>query len=384
MKIKKITALNDGMNKLEAEILWDQIEGFASYSFNLSHSVEYSIISFVCMWLKVHYPLQFYAASLEIFKEEKLLGIIEDAHKRGIKILPPDINESDDTFKRYKGTQNLTIPFNRLKGLSDISQGAILAARAAGPFKSRADFISRVERRKVNIRHQDILDKVGAFASVEPGTPPNDSPTRIRDQLELMPGLVNSKVHVSKAVTWDAFTKEQITKLVIAEAQKLAGAPVTPRASRKIQAMVITDAANPQEEKAGVMMEGQTADFVKRAMDAAGLKWNSGFYYTALTKVPTKGKVFTAAERAAWVAILQKEIEIINPPLIIALGGDVARLLLPGIKGGIMELANKVVYSKDLDANILIGINPAMVWIDPGKLDILQEVFETAANLMGT
>ncbi len=371
-----------GISAELAGALFDKIEAFAGYGFNRSHSVEYSIISFVCMWLKVYYPVQFFAASLEVFKEEKLLGIIEDAAKRGIKILPPDINESDGTFKRYKGTQNLIPPFNRLKGLSDITQTAILAARASGPFKSKADFLTRVEKRKCNARHQDVLDRVGAFASIEPGTPANDSPTRVRDQLELMPGLVDAKVHVSKSVVWDGFTKEQIAKLVISAAQKLAGAPVSPRAGKKIQAMVITDAANKQEEKAGVAMEGQTADYVKQAISNAGMKWNQGFYYTSLIKVPTKGKIITAAERAEWVKILQTEITIINPPIIIALGGDVARLLLPGIKGGIVELAKKVVYSKDVDANIVIGINPAMIWIDPSKQELLQEIFEIAADLM--
>jgi DNA polymerase-3 subunit alpha len=64
MKIKTAEILNDGMTLEGAEHLFDQIEKFAAYSFNLSHSVSYSILSYQSMWLKQRYPAEFYAASL--------------------------------------------------------------------------------------------------------------------------------------------------------------------------------------------------------------------------------------------------------------------------------------------------------------------------------
>ena len=373
---------HSGMDEAVAGALFDKIEAFAGYGFNRSHSIEYSIISFVSMWLKVYYPLQFYAASLEVLPEDKLLGLIEDAAKRGISVLPPDINVSDGTFKRDASGKNLTCPFNRLKGLSDITQNAILEARKAGPFKSKEDFIARVEKRKCNVRHQAVLDKVGAFALIEEGQEPVNSQTRIRDQLELMPGLVSAKVNVGREVLWDEFTKEQIAKLVIEPAQKIATTPVNPRSSRKIRAMVITDAATKQEEKAGFVMNGSNAEYIKQAIADAGGKWNDGFYYTALCKVPKKDRKISGEELRNWLPILHKEIEILNPPVIIACGSEIARMLVPDMKGPITEMAGKVVYNKDLDANIVIGITPGMIWIDPSKQELMTKVFETALDLL--
>lgn len=372
---------HSSMQEKVAGALFDKIEAFAGYGFNRSHSIEYSIISFVSMWLKVYHPLQFYAASLEVLGEDKLLGLIEDAAKRGIKVLPPDINGSDGSFKRDGSGKNLTCPFNRLKGLSDNTQNAILAARESGPFKSKADFIARVEKRKCNSRHQEILDRVGAFASIEPGTPPASSPTRVRDQLELMPGLVSAKVNVDREVVWDEFTKEQIKRLVIDPAMDIAASPVMPRSSKQIRAMVITDAATKQEEKSGAFMNGSNADYVREAVEETGGKWNKGFYYTALVKVPKKDKRLTTKEISDWKPLLMKEIEIIQPPIIIALGSETARMLVPDLKGPIKELAGKVVYNKELDANIVIGINPGMIYVDESSMELLVKTFDTVREL---
>lgn len=371
-----------GLSKLVAGMLFDKVEAFAGYGFNRSHSIEYSIISFVSMWLKVYYPLQFYAASLEILGEDKLAGLVEDASKRGIQVLPPDINISDGTFKRDGSGKNLTCPFNRLKGLSELTQQAILMARAAGPFTSKADFIARVERRRCNSRHVGVLEAVGAFASVEPTTASADSPTRTKDQIELMPGLISKRVNIGREVLWDDFTKEQISKLVVEPSMKITAAPVMPRVSRKVKAMVITDAATKWEEKAGRVMEGDTAGYIKEAIAEAGGKWNNGYYYTTLCKAPKKDKKLSAEELRNWMPILKKEIEVIQPPIIVAMGPEVARMLVSDIKGPWSDYAGKVIYNKELDANVVMGITPGMIYIDASKTEVLNKVFEVTEELM--
>ena len=146
--------------------------------------------------------------------------------------------------------------------------------------------------------------------------------------------------------------------------------------------MVITDAATKQEEKAGFVMNGSNAEYIKQAIADAGGKWNDGFYYTALCKVPKKDRKISGEELRNWLPILHKEIEILNPPVIIACGSEIARMLVPDMKGPITEMAGKVVYNKDLDANIVIGITPGMIWIDPSKQELMTKVFETALDLL--
>ncbi|WEU67337.1 AAA family ATPase [Xanthomonas phage JGB6] len=252
--------------------------------------------------------------------------------------------------------------------MSDNTQNAILAAREAGPFKSKADFIARVEKRKCNSKHQSILDRVGAFASVEEDQPPSNSPTRVKDQLELMPGLVSARVNVGREVVWDEFTKEQILKLVIAPAMEIASAPVNPRASKKVKVMVITDAATKQEEKAGTMMNGSNADYIKHAIEEAGGKWNQGYYYTAWCKVPKRDKKLTAEEMKQWTPLLKTEIGIIGAPVIVAMGSEIARHFVPDMKGPVTDHVGKVVYNKELDANIVIGMTLVCCTLIPARL----------------
>jgi DNA polymerase III subunit alpha len=169
--------------------LFDKIEGFAGYGFNKSHSVEYTLISYQAMYLKTYHPVEFYAAALTLMKEEKLTGIIRDAKALGIDVSMPDINISTDRFEIATSVR-LVMPLQRIKGISEKATNAILEARKTGPFLNKEDFLSRVEKRVCNVRVQNALDLVGAFSRIEPGQVPANDPSRIKDQIELLPGLV--------------------------------------------------------------------------------------------------------------------------------------------------------------------------------------------------
>ncbi|MBD0141653.1 DNA polymerase III subunit alpha, partial [Acinetobacter baumannii] len=99
--------------------IFDKIEAFAGYGFNKSHSVEYSIISMWCAYIRVHYPAEYFAASLSVVDtEDKLTGLVKDARECGIEILPPDINYSADRYEIKSNTEILA-PFNAVKGISE-------------------------------------------------------------------------------------------------------------------------------------------------------------------------------------------------------------------------------------------------------------------------
>ena len=93
-------AQNKNKVKRVAEDLWDQIETFAGYGFNKSHSAAYALISYQTAWLKSHYPSQFMASALssELDDTDKIKILIDDSHSLGLKINPPDINKSSKNF----------------------------------------------------------------------------------------------------------------------------------------------------------------------------------------------------------------------------------------------------------------------------------------------
>lgn len=203
MKIAKVISEQEGLSPEKAQEIWDAFEKFGGYAFNKSHSVAYSLISYQSMWLKTHYPAEFFAAALTILGEDKHQGLVKDALTYGIRVLPPDVNVSSNRIEirtLEDGSQVLFAPFSAVKGCSENGCQAIMRARekVGGKFESLAQFEEAVEKRACNSRVRESLQKVGAFASIEPGSLPATDPERLRDQAELMGNLVIDAVKASR------------------------------------------------------------------------------------------------------------------------------------------------------------------------------------------
>jgi DNA polymerase-3 subunit alpha len=152
----------------KAEALYNLIEKFAGYGFNKSHSAAYALIAYQTAVLKAHYPLEFLAALLnsEINHTASLAKHIMEARDQGIKLLPPDINQSDRDFTVEDGK----VRFG-LAGVKNVGVGAILEvleARKSGRFTSVGDLLSRINLSKVNRKVLESLIQAGAFDTLQP------------------------------------------------------------------------------------------------------------------------------------------------------------------------------------------------------------------------
>ncbi len=157
-----------GMPKDEANDLFTQIEKFAGYAFNKSHSAAYSVITYRTAFLKAYFPVEFYAAliSTEMRTQENVVRYIASARERGIEILPPDINRSERDFSVVveDGARKILFGLGAVKGLGDSAIDAVLDAREKdGAFESLFEFCERVSTRKVNKKALEALIKSGAF-----------------------------------------------------------------------------------------------------------------------------------------------------------------------------------------------------------------------------
>jgi DNA polymerase-3 subunit alpha len=366
----------------EAGELFDKIEGFAGYGFNAAHSVTYSLISYQAMWLKTNYPVEFYAAALSLIKDEKLPAVLKDAADFGVSIRMPDINVSGRQFEILNDTM-ICIPFNRIKGISGNTTEAILAARLLGPFKDKADLTARVERRKCNIKHTELLDKVGAFSRIEPGQIASDHPDRIKDQRELIPGLVAQAVPIHRDMNVDRGAKIKLVQIVAdyRAACKDDGVAVKPTVGKNAHFMVIADCPSRDEEKLGSMSYGSQFEWIGEALSESGLQRSDG-YWTALIKRPKEGKQVSPAEITKYLPYLNSEIEITKPPVIVLLGSSVVRQFYPDFKGKASDSAGKVIYNAALDANVVIGFSPGEIHYDPDKQTAMNEVFQVVVGLL--
>jgi DNA polymerase III subunit alpha len=395
MKVTAVTPLNDGMTEGAANMLWDKIEGYASYSFNKSHSVEYAVISWWTMWLKVNYPAEFFAASLtEIDKEEKREPLVMDARRMDMQVLPPDINRSSARVE-IVGEDKLYAPFQALKGLSEKAAGYIVDARTkwGKPFENRTDLDAALKAAGYTGRHinQAVKDKlivIGAFAECEGDKVPAMHPDRLKSRIELLPGFTVDTVKADRSLNAEKLALLQLVRIAeeatsCDKCSLKGGCHPMPRIGKTPKFMVVSDNPNWQEEKAGRLLEGDNAKLVINALKEAGLSAQDG-YFTTLVKSgkPRDQKTLTNEQINNCGEYLKRELEILKPPVVVTLGSNAARFFAPGVKGGSMELAGKVIFDPKLDASIVFGINPGQIFHDPGKYSILQTVAAKVADLI--
>jgi len=158
-------ATERGIQSQKAKKLFDLIEKFGGYGFNKSHSAAYALIAYQTAFLKAHFPVEFMASLLtgEINSIDGVVKYIAECRHHGIKVLPPDINESDKEFTVI-GSK---IRFG-LVAVKNVGEGAIeviIDARKEGRFSSLFDFCERVDLKKANKRVVESLIKCGAFDS---------------------------------------------------------------------------------------------------------------------------------------------------------------------------------------------------------------------------
>jgi len=148
------------------EKIWADWEKFASYAFNKSHATCYAWVSYQTGWLKAHYPAEFQAANLtkNLSNMDEIKKIMDDCKKNGIKVLNPDINESDSKFTVNKQGE-IRFGLGGIKGFGDNLVKAILADREEnGAFEDIFDFMERMSG-VVNRKAFESLLHSGAFDS---------------------------------------------------------------------------------------------------------------------------------------------------------------------------------------------------------------------------
>ena len=167
-KFIELASTRHDMKPDDAATLFEQIEAFASYCFNRSHSAAYAFVAYQTAYLKCHYPVEYLSALLSSVSDNKdqTQLYIEEAQKYGIKVLPPDINHS---YLEYAPDgDNIRFGLAAIKQVGEPVVEAIIKEREAnGEFKSIFDFCKRVDAKFVNKKSLEGLIKAGAFSNIE-------------------------------------------------------------------------------------------------------------------------------------------------------------------------------------------------------------------------
>ena len=160
-------AVANGVSESVANSIYDEILDFASYAFNKAHAVCYAIVAYRTAYMKRHHPQQYMAALLTsvLDNSNKVAEYIAECRELGIKLLPPDVNESGANFT--VAGENLRYGLVAIKGIGWGAINGLVAERESGGlFKSFEDFCRRMSGRELNRRAVENLIKAGAFDSM--------------------------------------------------------------------------------------------------------------------------------------------------------------------------------------------------------------------------
>jgi len=200
-------AFKEGIKKEIASEIFDQMEYFAGYGFNKSHSAAYALLAYQTAYLKAKYPSEFMAALLSSVMNnlDKVSLYIKEAKDMGLDVLPPDINESFyDFVPNNKG--NIRFGLKAIKNVGTNAIKTIVNSREKEAYKSFEDFLNKINIKNINITTIEALIKSGCFDNL--GIKRSQLLTKYE---EIYEKNLNSKKIVNKNQTsfFDMFENEE-------------------------------------------------------------------------------------------------------------------------------------------------------------------------------
>ena len=159
--------VENGFSKTAISKLWETLIPFADYAFNRAHSAGYGVVSFWTAYLKANYPTEYMAALLTSVRDDKDKSALylSECRRMGIKVLPPDVNESESDYTP-RGT-DIRFGLSAIRNVGENVTSAIVAARQEkGRFTSFGDFLAKVDQQVCNKKTIESLVKAGAFDSL--------------------------------------------------------------------------------------------------------------------------------------------------------------------------------------------------------------------------
>ena len=155
-----------GYGEVAQQTLWKVLESFADYAFNKAHTAAYGLVSYWTAYLKAHYPAEYMAALLTSVgdSKDKMAVYLNECRRMGIKVLPPDVNESIRFFAAVG--EDIRFGLGAVRNVGANVVDGIVAARQDAPYTSFHDFLAKVPMHVANKRTVESLIKAGAFDSL--------------------------------------------------------------------------------------------------------------------------------------------------------------------------------------------------------------------------
>lgn len=161
-------ARNNGYSDEAIQALWDVLVPFAGYAFNKAHSAAYGLVSYWTAYLKANHPAEYMAALLTSVKDDKDKSAVylNECRRMGIRVLPPNVNESEANFAA-QGDDVILFGLSAVRNVgTNVVESIIKCRKAKGKYTSFPDYLDKVEAVVCNKRTTESLIKAGAFDSM--------------------------------------------------------------------------------------------------------------------------------------------------------------------------------------------------------------------------
>lgn len=158
-------ARRNGYSDESIQALWDVLVPFAGYAFNKAHSAAYGLVSYWTAYLKANYPAEYMAALLTSVRDDKDKSAIylNECRRMGIRVLPPNVNESDANFTA-QGDDVILFGLTAVRNVGqNVVDSIIRCRKSKGKYTSFPDFLDKVEAVVCNKRTVESLIKAGAY-----------------------------------------------------------------------------------------------------------------------------------------------------------------------------------------------------------------------------
>ncbi len=302
---------NNGVNRQTAGRMWEWIQGSSGYGFNKAHATAYSLISYWCSYLKTHYPLEFMTACLSNASggSGKSIEMIGEARRLGIEVKPANINKSGVSFT-IDG-DSIIAGLTAIKYVGDKAAVHIIDNR---PYRNLQHFEDAISGKQCNKRVVESLHKAGAFNN---GTKPRD----ILEYYGCWMGDLNS-----------LNLKEGLPQCQMCELRDNRFKVVTGYGDPDAEIMFVGEAPGHQENIRGKPFVGSSGkELTNNWLPRIGLDREEVYITNVVKCIPQdgSGKTFKPSDDQILLCSiwLDKEIEEVNPKIIVALGSTALRAL---------------------------------------------------------
>ncbi len=254
-------------DQVKLEKIWTDWEAFAQYAFNKSHSTCYAYVAYQTAYLKVHYPGEYMAAVLNHSGSiEKITFFMEECKRMGLKVLGPDINESQKGFANHG--REIRVGLGGLKGVGEAAVETIIFERKQnGAYSSIFDLVKRVNQRAVNKKTLESLAYAGAFDSFKElhraqffFVPPGDTSTGLEKVIKFG-NVYQSNANQNNNSLFGELTMPEIS---------------TPRIPN-CEPWTLTEQLDHEKEITGMFMSGHPLDHFKFEISHYGIVQLSEF-----------------------------------------------------------------------------------------------------------